>query len=38
MHSTNIVREEFWIFTGQEALEKASKFLSQAEKNICDKR
>ncbi|MEM3816367.1 MAG: helix-turn-helix domain-containing protein [Candidatus Bathyarchaeia archaeon] len=38
MHSTHIVREEFWIFTGQEALEKASKFLSQAEKNICDKR
>lgn len=34
MSLVNIVREEVWILTGPDALEKASRFLSQAEKKV----
>lgn len=34
MSLINIVREEVWILTGPDVLEKASRFLSQAEKKV----
>ncbi|MCX8170569.1 MAG: hypothetical protein N3E47_01160 [Candidatus Bathyarchaeota archaeon] len=34
MSLTNVIREEFWILTGTEVLEKASRFISQVEKKI----